>query len=208
MILRPEMVSDNDPHAGPLPLGLLSSTSTVLLQDLFAGTNGTNLTAHTMNVGPGWTAVIDGFVLNGNGTCSPTAATEKVDVSDSLVADVDASVTVKDASLAAFGCVIIRYQDSSNYWMASLDMTGGAGFQLYEKVAGSFVARATTPFTPGAGTSYVIELKAKGANFTGYIGGVSEWTFSSTDFQAATKCGIRSNTASSVLFSNFQVAVA
>jgi hypothetical protein len=209
MILRPEMVSDNDPRAGSAcVLGLIdtASTSTFLLKDLFAGTSGTNLTAHTMDIGPGWSALTGGFTLNGSGSAVPSSTSPCVDTSNAGQADMDASVTVNASVLNNFPSVMVRVQDVNNYFTAGLDLGGGGrGFALYEVSAGTTVTRATYTISPVTGTNYVLEVRAKGTSFTGFLNGAQVWTYSSSDFQSSTGAGLRCNLGTAVTFSQFQV---
>jgi pectate lyase len=206
MILRPEMVSDNDPHTGPLSLGLVNSTSTILLLDLFAGTNGTNLTSHPMNVGPGWTALSSGFTLSGSGAAVPASTGVCLDVASAGQANVDASVTVNASALTQYVSVVVRCQDANNLFHAVLDLgAGGLGFYLEEISGGTHIQRATYAITPATGTNYTLELKASGTTLTGILNGVPEWTYSSSDFQSQQNCGVRCNLGTAVTFANFQV---
>jgi hypothetical protein len=207
MILRPEMLSDDDPRIGfSFFLGLINSTSSVLLQDLFAGTNGTNLTAHTMNVGPGWTALAGGFTLNGSGAAVPTGSGICEDIASAGQANVDASVTVNASALSQYVSVMVRCQDANNYFHALLDLdNGGLGFFLNEVTAGAQVTRASYAITPATGTNYTLELKANGTTLTGYLNGTQEWTYTSSDLQTQQNCGIRCNLGTAVTFTNFQV---
>jgi hypothetical protein len=207
MILRPEMVSDNDPRAGgSFVLGLVNSTSALLLLDLFAGSNGVNLTAHTMNIGPGWTALSGGFTLNGSGQAVATSTGICVDTSNVGQADMDASVTVNASALNSYPSVMVRVQDANNFFHAVLDMdNGGLGFFLEEVSGGTHTTRASFAISPSTGTNYTLELRAKGTIFTGFLSGTQEWTYTSSDFQTQTSSGLRCNLGTSVAFANFQV---
>jgi hypothetical protein len=209
MILRAEMVSDNDPRAGgACTLGLIdsASASTILLEDLFAGTSGTNLTAHTMNVGPGWTALTGGFTLNGSGSAVPTSSSPCIDTSNAGQGDMDASVTVNASVLNNYPSVLVRVQDANNFFMAGLDLSGGGqGFALIEVSGGTAVTRATYAISPGTGINYVLEVRAKGTSFTGFLNAAQVWTYSSSDFQTQTAAGLRCNLGTAVTFSQIQV---
>jgi hypothetical protein len=68
--------------------------------------------------------------------------------------------------------------------------------------------RATCAVGPVTGTNYVLEVLAKGANFSGLLNGAQVWTYSSTDFQTQTGAGLRCNLGTGVTFSQFQVVAA
>lgn len=62
-----------------------TAAPTTLLQDTFTGADGTNLTAHTMNVGPGWTAAAGSATIQSNQ--AKMGASSSIYVSDAGQAD-------------------------------------------------------------------------------------------------------------------------
>jgi hypothetical protein len=184
----------------------------LLLKDLFAGTNGTNLSAHAMDLGSGWAAPFGAtrqFQLNGSGGCVPQ---DSININASTVAapqpDVDVIVTVNFSVAAGLAKVVARFQNTANYFTAVLDGSGTNGFYLEEWSVGH-ATLISVPFVPVIGTNYTIELKAKGPVFTGYVNGVQQWTWMSSDLLVQRACGISwLGTVSNVVFSNFQTLAA
>jgi len=184
----------------------IRALASYLLRDLFAGTNGTNLTAHTMNTGPGWTQLSGGFTLNGSGQAVPTGAGVCLDVASAGQSDMDVSATVQASALTPIAGIALRVQDASNYFQAILDFSGnGYGFSLFEISGGAAFQRAFFSISPSTGTPYTLRCSAKGTLFTGYLNGVSEWTYTSSDFQTQQNAGLRNNLATAMVYSNFQV---
>jgi hypothetical protein len=184
--------------AGPGPI--------TLLYDTFTGTNNTLLTTHTMDVGPGWTAVVNNWKISTNQAVPNSSGNECLDVADSGQSNVTAAV---DSDFTNVGsntdaCLIIRYQDSSNYWLLQLIAASNV-LKLYEKGSGSFVLRGSTSYTVSINTTYTLEIVASGNNFTCYVNGVSELTYTGSDFNTATKCGIRSFYSINMNLDNFKV---
>ena len=178
-----------------------------LLHDLFAGTNGTNLTAHTMDVGSGWTQLSGGYTLNGSGAAVPTGSGVCLDVADAGQADMDVSVTVNASVVGMIAGMALRAVDASNYIECIFDIQSGnnAGFSLYTVISGTPAQIATFAITPSASTNYTLRCVVKGNTWTGYLNGVQKWQTTSSQFNTATKAGLRNNLATTLTYSGFQV---
>ena len=107
--------------------------------DGFTGTNGTALTAHAMDLGPGWAQTGPGTgVLNNNrGRLTGVLNNGTFFTGDFKQANVTVQAVMNygasdDAGLA------VRYQDASNYWAFDFNHAGQQA-QLYETNAGSSI---------------------------------------------------------------------
>jgi hypothetical protein len=144
--------------------------------------------------------------LNGSGQAAPASSSICLDISSAGQSNMDASVTVNASALTCYASVMVRVQDASNFFHANLDLAqGGLGFFLEESSAGVFTTRASYAISPSTGTNYVLEVRAQGTGFTGFLNGTQAWTYSSSDFSTQTNAGLRCNLGTSVAFSNFQV---
>lgn len=171
---------------------LNSFLSPYLLRDTFTDANGTLLTAHAMDVGPGWTLH--------EGTC-PTIQSNRASLagdvgcvcSDAGRADVvarsTASVGTADANHVI--AVVVRCMDGNNFWQAAL--FGNGFFAIYDRTGGTFTMHASTSL--GAltvGVGYTIEVTASGASITATVNGGNQISYGSATFnQTVTHHGIR-----------------
>jgi hypothetical protein len=166
-----------------------------LLQDHFTDADNTNLTAHAMDVGPGWTAQAGTFTVIGNVAHCTVANSEYV--ADAGQADVTLTCTINMGSGASEAAVIFREQDSNNFWAVSA-YAGDGNFYLYHKVSGSL--GAVTSGTGGviSGTPFVLSVVLSGSSFIIKKDGVTVINWTDATFQTATKFGLRlwSGTAS------------
>ncbi len=200
--MQPMLTSDNGAALGTGPaLVNQAGSATVLLLDNFSGSNGTNLTAHTMNTGPGWTTGQNGFTLDGSGhTVATTASADCWDLSDSGQSSVTATLTVNAGSSS--GGLVIRAQDANNFWLAELVGTGQNLLKIYEIAAGSFTVRAST--SQDATVARVVMFQGSGTTLTTSVQGGANVGYTSSDFQTATKCGVHAF-GTVPLLSSFQV---
>src|SRR5437763_1413330 len=128
----------------------------------FTGTNGTALTAHAMDLGPGWAQTGPGTgVLNNNrGRLTGVLNNGTFFTGDFKQANVTVQAVMNygasdDAGLA------VRYQDASNYWAFDFNHAGQQA-QLYETNAGSSIQRAAASTTIALGTDYAVRAVCAG----------------------------------------------
>jgi hypothetical protein len=186
--------------------GLSGIINVYLLQDLFSGTNGTHLSAHTMNIGPGWTAGTHELSLLNGAATNTDAGSASEDISDSGQSTVTANGTVQLTDLAVNGgCgLIIRGSDTSNYYLAYWQKGASAQFALYTKVAGAYTQRASTNVTNDT-NPHSMQVSGSGNTVTAYLDGGNSISYTSSFNNTATKCGVFADyqTVSKALVSNF-----
>lgn len=169
----------------------VSSGPTTYLQDSFTDTNGTNLNAHIMDVGPGWTIDAGTFDIQSN-QGRVTSAGVSVASADASHADVTATVKTTVAGVSDSPSLLIRETDSNNHWIAAIITT--SSFDLYEVNGGSFTQRATTLFVATLNQQYTIRAICSGASISCTLDGANNISYGSATFnQTATRFGIRSN---------------
>ena len=181
-----------------------------VLEDLFVDTNGTNLTAHTMNIGPGWTAQAGGTLTIESNSCqSPSTFVQNLYTSDSGYANTTASVTVSatGAALDILG-LCLRFADVNNYWTIYAIANGNVWkfLELGRTETGnsSAVASVALPSLP-TNVSYMLQIQTSGPNFYASFGG---YTLNYTDgFNATdTVCGLFATDLSQPgIYNNFKV---
>lgn len=186
----------------------LPSGSSYLLYDTFIGTNGTALTSHTMNVGPGWT------VFSGTGTpeiesnsMAATATNDNAVYSDAGQANVQMTVTFNYVT-NTWPVLLGRIQNTSNYINCYYsDLT--KLWYVTEIVSGTVNQRAAAA---GAvlvtGTSYTLSLIYSGSSLSFYCNGSLQVSYSSLSLTTGTKFGpdlFGYLAAPSGTYNNFQV---
>jgi hypothetical protein len=181
------------------PLGGASS-SPPLAKDLFAGTNGTSLASHTMDIGTGWTQRIGTAALTGSGAVADVTEVSSESLATFALGASDGryKMTMTPSTSGANGSstgMIFRYSDNNNYWLLQLFAGDAASHpqavQLYQKSGGTFTLELAFPLTLTSSVPHNVEIWFKGPTITFTIDGANESTFVSTFNQTATICGIR-----------------
>jgi hypothetical protein len=184
--------------------------STTELYDQFIDTNGTALTAHTMDIGPGWTSLVGTWQINASNQATQTAAGTGYKSVDSDSTKSDVTVTC-DLTTAAGGTyapgILARVQDGSNWLSGFIDSDGH--LYIHELNAGTDTIRASVAFTSASGNTYTVKLVCSGTNLT-FSQGATSCSYGSESFlQTATKCGLTEFTGfgyvNGNLFKNFKV---
>lgn len=171
---------------------------TVYLSDHFTGADGTNLTAHAMDVGPGWTALAGTAVLSGGKAVPSVVTSGLLYTSDSGHSDATASVTevsVVVLDTETLCALLFRLSDASNMWLVDADIIGG-NLRLIKTVAGSASVAQESAQTLVSGVANSISVTYSGPSITVYLDGVSIFTVNDAFNQAATICGLVVNTNS------------
>jgi hypothetical protein len=175
-----------------------------LLLDTFTGTNGALISAHTMNVGPGWTRLqgSDAFQTIESNKAQCINDNPGTIVADAGEADITLTMTVQYVSTGAVGAVF-RATDATHYWL--LDV-GESGAILYENNAG-FVVKASNATAYAADTPHIIVITTDADAISATIDGGIPLVFGGATFnQAETKHGIRfGGVALTRLVDTFQV---
>lgn len=189
---------------------LLSARRRTLLLDLFAGTDGTALTAHTMNVGPGWTANAGVAVITGGSAHFTT------DLAGSLgpmtttagAADGTVRVSVNISMTISVAGILLRFADTANWWLLRMGGTADVlpGLSIHYSIAGVATQAAYTPGTIPVGP-HTLSISMRGPNLSGTVdGGLPVNYAGATLNQTVKNHGIYSEKATNT-FSRFQQVV-
>ena len=206
----------------------------VLLHDTFTDADNTLLQAHTMNVGPGWTAVTLFRSLpdmHGAPLPEPRAGLPPRIISnivetrqdnnvaydflvDAGVSDFIAEIDVmfsraNIAASAGLSCSffkLIRYVDSNNFWALGFTDAVNSNVLIYRNVAGVFSLINSRTQAIVADTPYKMIVSAISADWEFTIAGTT-MSFTDSAHQTATKVGLEfvTNAAFPVKADNFRV---
>jgi hypothetical protein len=189
---------------------LVAGGTSTVLQDNFVDTNGTTLTAHVMNVGPGWTVPQGTWVINSNladasviGASAPTGAWA---VAQANQANVTISANVVPQSSTDNCGLVVRYSALTDLWEIEVNTGSSSNFTIQQRSSGSWTQRAAGSVTINAGTSYAVQAIASGQNISATINGGNQISYgSATANQTATQHGIVAGTANTETFGSFLV---
>lgn len=190
---------------GQLPLlgaGGAAGNATVLLKDTFTDADGTSLTSHTMDVGPGWTVYAGSWDVRNDKTEITASTGINAAAADSGHSDatVRADVTPGNNSCGIVG----RLTDVNNYWWAECDNNGQA-FRLVEYNAASVINRGQVSLTVSGSSTYTVQAVFSGSNITVTLNGGNAISYSSATFnQTATRHGLWSYNLTGDTHDNFQ----
>ena len=182
-----------------------STTQSTLLRDLFTGADGTNLTAHTMDVGPGWTQLNGAWTIQGNRARPPAATANSFDTSDSGKANVTATLDVVIAASPPilYSGIVLRSTDASNGWFGLIACDDNVNYRLDldDFIAGVITTRATVPFVSSpSGLTIGLTMVSSGNTITLTASTGETCQYTSASFNAtATKHGVYGYTAASYI---------
>jgi hypothetical protein len=151
----------------------------VLLADSFIDTNGTALTSHTMDLGPGWTAVDSTLQVEsdaatqGNANTTGTAKSDSGQSSVAIYGTINFGSTTNNNSIGLLG----RFSDTNNYWYMQCNINAGV-VRLAERNNGTSVSRGSASYSWSTNTNYAIAMVLSGANISLYINGSQKVTYS------------------------------
>lgn len=168
---------------------------TVLLRDNFTGADGTELAAHTMDVGPGWTQISADIQLSGNAAV-PTTITSPMYTSDSGKSDITASCTVVPVSAAGLvmaPALVFRFSDANNNWRVDL-IVGSNQCRLIKIVAGALTVVATATVTVTSGVAHALKIACSGSSISVFVDTVLLISVSDSFNFTATICGLSLDT--------------
>lgn len=184
-----------------------------VLYDTFTDTNGTNLSSHAMNVGPGWSYFTTGgsnptWQIESN-QCEETGGGGTVGaVADAGVSDGVMTVSFYSTQTSpsnfnnGIGCVF-RWSDANDFLL--VDMGATEGLTLYKVASGSFTSLGSYSFSPSINTTYTVQVVANGTSITVYLNSTSVITVTSNYNQTATKWGIKGSVVNAHFFTSFLV---
>ncbi len=185
-----ELTSDDSPHPGCTLLVALCNAGLFSGSDSFTGTNGTNLSGRALDTGGSWTAQTGAWQITSNQAVETTNS----NAAYLLTTDTTQSNYTVQVDLGVPGStnvdagVVVRYQDVNNYFFAIAENTT---LKLYELNGGTVTQRGAAAGVLTLGTTATIKVVCSGSSFTVYVGGASQITYTSTDFQTATLVGLR-----------------
>jgi len=154
--------------------------------DAFTDTNGTNITAHTPDVGGAATVLSGGAdIQGGQFNVTSTTGTDNCMITWPAVADGYFEIVVKQA-IGRDG-IVFRSTDVLNFWLAHLTATT---LQIYDVQAGVFTLRSSVAITKASGDK--ITVSTEGNVITAFLNDTQTITFTSAFNNTATLAGIRS----------------
>jgi len=183
-----------------------------ILFDAFTDTNGTLLTAHTMNIGPGWTKMEGGAndpQIQSNKlqpmVDGAVAYTYFVDAADADVI-IQCDFVFPVVSSGHHGEIIFRASTLANCFHFILNDSASANVSIVRELSASTVTVDFDTLALTAGTTYTMIVTLSGTSIICTVGGIT-LTATETFNQTATICGLRfySPTASPLNAENFQV---
>ncbi len=175
-----------------------------VLRDTFTDADGTNLTAHTMNVGPGWTVADGTFEINANNQVQATVVSgsqaKATAISDAGIANISLACNLYTGDANGVG-LNLRYKDTGSFWNAAL-ATSANELRIFQIESGLPTERAAVALTLAPSTWYTLTFTADGNALTATVG-ASSCNYTSTYNNDQTSHGIRS-TSTSQAFDNFE----
>ncbi|GAG00847.1 unnamed protein product, partial [marine sediment metagenome] len=167
--------------------GVTVELVTVTSKDTFTGSNGTLLTAHTPDIGNGWT-LEEGTALEitSNRATQP-AATNTTMAVETSTSDVVVEATLGQGDVNTKVGLAFRLQDADHTWRVTITNTAIA----LQYIDTSAFQRGTY-FPPGGtiDTAFAIKVVAIGDQIEVYVDGVLQMEWTDTLLQTETKCGI------------------
>lgn len=172
------------------PLG-----AAILAQDGFVDTNGTDLAAHTMTIGAGWTDQIGTHFIQSNSGQPNTLVSAQAISTFAANANGVYTCTLTPYWSGVFNAftpvMLFRYTDSNNYMQLVFNAPTNA-VVLYQIVAGTPTILTTLSLTIVSGTSYVVAITFSGTAISFTVNGANLTSASSGANLAATLAGIKS----------------
>src|SRR5437879_4099527 len=136
---------------------LTAGGPTLLLQDRFTDADGTAITAHTMDKGPGWTVPQGTWTIQSNMLNHGAGNYADCVTSDSGQANVTVSVDAIPNDTTNYECIVMRWSDFNNFWTPAIKAGSPGEFSIYEVSGGIGAQRVTASPTISTGTTYTIK---------------------------------------------------
>lgn len=174
------------PFVKPFPSEAVATPSQ-LFYDQFIGTNGTNLTAHTPDVGNAWAAAFGTMTIQSNAAYATSGAYYVADMGQANMV-ITARLQLDSGNSVG---VIARYTDLSNYWFFYA-RTGLA--ILYERTSGSSINRASGDPACSTSTWYDVVFTLNGSSISATLNGLT-LNYTSSQHASNTKAGLIINVA-------------
>lgn len=175
------------------------------LQDSFTGTDNTALSAHTMDVGPGWTSTLGfdcTFIHSNKAVPDPSIFSSIGYVSDAGVSDIVLTDVwgVPNASDYLIG-VCVRAVDHNNAWIVRLIRSGGGTptINLYSRTGGSFTLIDSANAPSATNSTVTITVTASGTSILAQLSTGESVSTTSSVRQTATLHGLYDYTDDTVV---------
>jgi hypothetical protein len=167
---------------------------TVFFQDTFTGTAGTNVTAHTPDVGTSWVqhaSFSGGIFLISDANRSRPSVVDAYYYSSDNPASADYDVQADFRAFDTGGGNGIMGRMSTVGVNGYLVQAQGTALKLYSAVSGSFTNIGTTTSTLTTGQTKTVKLEMRGTAIKVYVDGVQEISVTDSAVSAAGKPGMR-----------------
>lgn len=162
------------------------------LYDTFTDVNGTALSVHTMDHGPGWTQHAGTFEIQSNRAEHKLGTTDSRAYADAGLADVRITVfatTADNTTGASAPGVLVRATNGDNNWLLRIDRYNDT-LRIFERNAAVHTIRASTPFVAGEALIYHMTVIANGPAISLTVMGTTVSYASATFNQTATRHGL------------------
>lgn len=180
-----------------------------VLYDAFTDLDGTSLSVHTMNTGPGWTIIAGGWTIQAD-RAQDTAVVggQNVVVSDCGHGDSTISAICDPTTNYDFG-LVFNVADSANYWLVTPEFSTNL-LRLFSQIGGSFSLVDSAALTLVSGTPITLKVVAAGDTVHVYVDGTMmiAYTIGGRALQGHTLCGLRVGSGEpsfGTTFDDFQV---
>lgn len=193
-----------------IPIQILGVAGpTVLLHDTFTDTNGVNLTAHTMDVGGGWTAGSGTFTISGNRAVGGAPFSQMYYFADAGQANYSLTCEVTlGPSGSASSAVCVRVTDADNLWTVELFKPDDT-LTLYQRTGGTLTLRAQTAVTISYSGTYTIGVVTDGNTISATFDGGNQINYgSATQGNTSTLCGLTQIWTTNQSWDDFEVTAA
>ncbi len=182
--------------------------ATTYLSDTFVGVDGTNLTAHTMNVGSGWTkytasGIGGDITIQSNKAQQSASGSATIYTANAGHADCVMSADVTEISPGPFALMALigRFQDTDNHWRIYYDRQDG--FLIITEVTAGVATNRALVALIGL-TSFSMTATFSGNTITATIGATS-CNYTSAVLNTKTLFGLYGNNGCVFTWDNFLV---
>jgi hypothetical protein len=161
--------------------GLVPPVPQEITLDTFTGTDGTNLTAHTMDSGDAWTAWAGSITIQSNRAVAQSGSNDYVTDIGTAQAKVVCKFQCAAANANQAASIILRGTDSTHYLIAYF--SGDGNGVLYWRHSGSFDSLGTFVWAADA-SEHTATILCKGTTITVQIDSQTTMTFANITRQA------------------------
>lgn len=172
--------------------------------DTFTDSDGTNLTAHTMNQAGKWTADIGTIEINSNQAYVPSGATSSysLDMNTTSYKVVAKFVNVPSSGSDPSNYIVFRYGNSTNFFLAGAGNATLTSVVIIKCVAGSFSTISSASHTWAAND--VVTVINSGDNIVVLINGTQKISTSDSSLNTNTKVGLQGRDVAGSRWDDFE----